>query len=144
MKEMEAKRAIYGTRSEVWLDGDKIAEATACKATLTADKVEVKMAMHQSKGYKQVGYTGKGSIKLHKVSSYFIKKIAPSIKEGKQCEFTIISKLADPDAYGVERVALYKVQFDSVDLINWEVGKLGEESYNFTFEDYDMLDEIDA
>ena len=33
--------------------------------------------------------------------------------------------------------------FDSVDLINWAVGKIGEESYTFTFEDFDTLDEID-
>ena len=144
MDAMEAKQVMYGTRSELWLEGDKIAEATECKATLTADKLEVKMAGHMTKGYKVVGYTGKGSLKLHKVSSYFIEKLAPGIKEGRQVEFTIISKVNDPDAVGAERVALYHCVFDSVDLVNWSVGKLGEESYNFTFQDYDVLDSADA
>lgn len=144
MENMEAKQAIYGTFGEMWIDGDKIAEVTQLKATMTADKIEVKMSRHMSKGYKVVGYTGKGSFKVHKVSSYFIEKLAPSIKEGKQVTCTIVSKLADPDAVGTERVALTGVLVDSVDLVNWSVGKIGEESYNFTFTDYDLLDSADA
>lgn len=143
MKDIEARSVIYGTFGELWIDGDKIAEVEEVKATLTSDKIEVKMAMHMTKGYKVVGYTGKGSVKLHKVSSYFIKKLAPSIKAGRQVSCTLISKVSDPDAVGTERVALTGVIFDSVDLINWSVGKLGEESYNFTFQDYELLDSAD-
>ena len=144
MNDIQAKRVIYGTFGELWVDGEKLAEVEEVKATLMADKVEVKMAMHMTKGYKVVGYTGKGSVKLHKVSSYFIKKLAPSIVKGKQVECTLISKVSDPDAVGVERVALTGVIFDSVDLINWSVGKLGEESYDFTFQNYSLLDEANA
>lgn len=144
MKNMEAKKVMYGTFGSMWIDGDEIAEVEELKATLSADKVEIKMVGHMSKGYKVTGYTGKGSFKVHKVSSYFIKKLAPSIKAGKQVEFTITSKVSDPDAVGTERVALKHVMIDSVDLVNWSVGKVGEESYNFTFEDYDMLDSADA
>ena len=144
MDSMESKQVMYGTWADLWIDGDHIAEVEDCKATMTADKIEVKMARKMGKGYKSTGYTGKGSFKVHKVSSYFIKKLAPSIKKGKQVLFTLVSKLDDPDAVGAERVALYNCMVDSVDLINWSVGKLGEESYNFTFEDYDMLDSADA
>ena len=66
-----------------------------------------------------------------------------AIKEGKQVKFTLISKLDDPNALGAERIALYGVMFDAVDLINWELGKVGEEDQNFTFEDFDLLDLID-
>lgn len=144
MENMEAKKVMYGTYGDMWIDGDKIAEVEELKATLSADKVEVKMAGHMTKGYKVVGYTGKGSFKVHKVSSYFIKKLAPSIKQGKQVTCTIISKVADPDSVGTERVSITGVLIDSVDLVNWSIGKIGEESYNFTFEDYDLLDEADA
>lgn len=141
MENVEASKVMYGTFTDLWLDGYKIGEATECKATLAADKLEVKLARHMGKCYKVVGYTGKGSLKMHKVSSYMIKKLAPSIKQGKQVLVELVSKVADPDAIGTERVALHNVLFDSVDLINWGVGKLGEEDYNFTFEDYDLLDE---
>lgn len=144
MENMEAKKVMYGTYGDMWIDGDKIAEVEELKATLSADKVEVKMAGYMTKGYKVVGYTGKGSFKVHKVSSYFIKKLAPSIKQGKQVTCTIISKVADPDSVGTERVSITGVLIDSVDLVNWSIGKIGEESYNFTFEDYDLLDEADA
>lgn len=144
MKEMESKQVVYGTFGSMWIDGYEIAEIQELKATLSADKVEVKIARKMSKGYKVTGYTGKGSFKVHKVSSYFIKKLAPSIKEGKQVLCTIISKVEDPDALGTERVALYNCLIDSVDLINWSVGKLGEESYNFSFEDFSILDEING
>lgn len=142
MDSMESKQVAYGTYGEMWIDGNKIAEVESLKATLSADKVEIKMSRHMAKGYKVTGYTGKGSFKVHKVSSYFIKKLAPSIKEGRQVTCTIISKLDDPDAIGTERVALYGCIIDSVDLVNWELGKVGEESYNFTFEDYDLLDSM--
>lgn len=144
MENMQAKSVFYGTYGEMWIDSDKIAEVEELKATLSGDKVEIKMSKHMSKGYKVTGYTGKGSFKVHKTSSYFIKKLSPSIKEGKQVTCTIISKLADPDAVGTERIALYNVLIDSVDLINWAVGKVGEESYNFTFDDYEILDSADA
>lgn len=144
MKEIESKQIIYGTYGSMWIDGYELAEIEELKATLSADKVEVKIARKMSKGYKVTGYTGKGNFKVHKVSSYFIKKLAPSIKEGKQVTCTIISKVDDPDALGVERIALYNCLIDSVDLINWSVGKVGEESYNFTFEDFSILDQIDA
>lgn len=141
---MESKRVIYGTYGQMWIDGDEVAEVEELKATLSADKVEVKMVGHMNKGYKVTGYTGKGSFKVHKVSSYFIKKLAPSIKQGKQVTCTIVSKLQDPDAVGTERVVLKNVLIDSVDLVNWSVGKIGEESYDFTFEDYELLDSADA
>lgn len=144
MKEMESKQVVYGTFGSMWIDGYEIAEIQELKATLSADKVEVKIARKMSKGYKVTGYTGKGSFKVHKVSSYFIKKLAPSIKEGKQVLCTIISKVEDPDALGTERIALYNCLIDSVDLVNWSVGKLGEESYNFSFEDFGILDEING
>ncbi len=144
MKNMESKRVIYGTYGQMWIDGDEVAEVEELKATLSADKVEVKMVGHMNKGYKVTGYTGKGSFKVHKVSSYFIKKLAPSIKQGKQVTCTIVSKLQDPDAVGTERVVLKNVLIDSVDLVNWSVGKIGEESYDFTFEDYELLDSADA
>ena len=58
--------------------------------------------------------------------------------------FTLISEVNDQDAVGNERIELYRCSVDSVDLINWAVGKLSEEEYNFTFEDYNMTDSAAA
>ena len=138
MQHIEAAQVIYGSRGMIWIDGEMIAEILEMQATLTAEKIDVKRARIMTKGYKVVGFEGKGKFKVHKVSSYFIEKLAPSIKAGRQVLFTIVSELDDPDAIGVEEVVLYRCQVDSVDLINWKVGSLGEEEYNFTFEDYEL------
>lgn len=137
---IEAKKVMYGSDGEVWVDGDYMAEVEACKATITYDKIEIKMVKHKGHGYKNTGWTGKGSVKFHHVDSYFVKKYAASAKEGRQVPVTIISKMSDPDAVGEERIALKNVLFDSFDLVNWEVGKPCEDSYNFTFDDYEVLD----
>lgn len=140
MEAMEAKKVMYGSDGEVWLDGDYMAQVEALKATITYDKIEVKMVKHKGHGYKSTGWTGKGTLKMHHVDSYFVKKYAAAAKEGRQLPITIISKVSDKDAVGEERIALKNVLLDGFSLIDWEVGKLGEDSVNFTFDDYDILD----
>lgn len=144
MQDMQSKRVFFGTFGEMWLDGEKLGEVEELKATIKATKLEVKMSRHLGKAYKVVGWEGSGSFKLHKVSSFMIEKLAPNLKEGKQVLVNIVSKMSDPDAVGTERVSLKNCLIDSVDLVNWSVGKLSEESYNFTFEDYDVLQSADA
>ena len=143
MHEVDAQNVVYGSYGQIWLDGDEIAEIISCKATLTAQKTAIKRSRHLVDAYKTTGYEAKGALKVHKVNSYLIKKLAPAIKAGKQVKFTLVSKLDDPNALGAERIALYGVLFDAVDLINWELGKVGEESQNFTCEDFELLDLID-
>ena len=91
-------------------------------------------------GKKLVGMEGKGETKLKKVSSYIMKKMSDMLKSGKTPSFTIITKLDDPDAIGAERVALYGCKFDKMILADWERKKMSEESYSFTFENWELLD----
>ena len=129
MNSMEAKRVMNGKYADLYIDGDLMAEATAFKAEVTLTKEEVKMLRHVGKGYKVTGYDCKGQLKLHKVSSYMIRKMNDNIKAGRQTVVTIVSVLDDKDA-----------TFDSLILADWEVDKMGEESYSFTFSDWDLLD----
>ena len=61
-------------------------------------------------------------------------------KAGKQTVVTIVSVLDDKDAIGSERIVIKDATFDSLILADWEVDKMGEESYSFTFSDWDLLD----
>lgn len=131
MHEVDTQRVVYGSYGQLWLDGDGIAEIISCKATLTAQKTAIKRSRHLVDGYKTTGYEAKGSIKLHKVSSYLIKKLAPAIKEGKQVKFTLISKLDDPNSLGAERIALYGVMFDAVDQLGTGQGRRGRPELHF-------------
>ena len=142
MKSHAPERVISGTHGEMWIDGDYMAEVTSCEAKLTLKKQPVTQVKVMGEGQKIMGAEGKGSFKLNKVSSYMTLKVASKLKEGKTVSSTIISKLDDPDAFGAERIMLKNCVFDEVTLVDWEAGKLGEESHAFTFNDFELLDTI--
>lgn len=144
MKSYEAQRVINGTFGEVWVNDDYMAEATALQAKVALEQQEVNQTGTLAKGYKVTGVDGKGTLKLNKVTSYFIKLISDSLKKGKSVSCTIISNLDDPDAFGAERIKLINCVFDELTLIDWEAKKLGEESMAFKFSDWEVLDAIEA
>ena len=139
---IDERKIINGTHGTVFLDGEEIAEVKSFQAKLEFQKEEVKVAGKMATGTKYMGYSGKGSLALHKVNSRMIKAIGQQIKEGKEPRFTIIGKLADPDSDGVERIAINNVSFDDLTLFDFEVGALGQAECPFTFTDYDFLDLI--
>lgn len=138
-----AKRIISGTWGELWLDGEYVSECYKCqiKDTYTRDKIA--MAGRLRPGYKLTSVEGTGSIGLHKVDSRMARKVGQMIKQGVDPSFTVISKLADPDAYGAERISVTGVQFDDLTLADWEVGVTGKVECPFTYEDYEFLDLIE-
>ena len=137
---MVAQQVMSGTHGELWIDGDYMAEVTEFKAEVTLEKTEVHIVKKLAKQYKVTGLECKGSIKMNKVSSYMIKKLSDSIKAGKQVVCTIISKLSDPDAIGAERIVIRDAVFDKLVLADWAAKKMGEESHDFTFSDWEPLD----
>ena len=140
MKGFEANQVFNGTFGEMWLDGDYMAETTSLKVTIEVSYESITRVRNLLDGKKKTGLEGKGEVKFHKVSSYMTKKISKTLRKNKTPSFTIISKIDDPDAIGAERIAVYGCKFDKVILADWERKKNGEESYSFTFEDWELLD----
>lgn len=143
-KEFVSNQVINGTWGEMWFDDDYVGEVEACSGKINITYEDVTRVRHLMKGKKMTATEGAGSFKLHHVRTTISKKIADSLRSGKTPSFKIISKLADPDALGAERVAFYDCKVDNAILLDWEAGKLSEESYNFTFEDWEFLDTIIA
>ena len=137
-----AKRAISGTWGEVWIDGELVAECTACQAKYTYNKETVPMCGQMVNDKKVVSVDGTGSITLNKVYSRMSEK-SDMILQGRDVRSTIITKLADPDAYGFERVAIYNVSWDDQTLADWAQGKLGTTTHPFTYTRHKYLDKID-
>lgn len=135
-----SNQVFNGAYGEMWLDGDYMAETESLKAEVDLSYEPVSRPRSLTDGKKLTGIEGKGEIKLKKVNSYVTKKMSEKLKKGKSPSFTIISKIDDPDAIGAERVALYGCKFDKMILADWERKKISEESYSFTFEDWDLLD----
>lgn len=146
MKNYNPSQVLNGTYGEAWLDDEYVAEITGLEAKTSLKKTDVNMVRRLSPGQKVTGVENKGTLKMNHVTSMMKKKVAGAIKAGKTPTFTIISAISDPDAIGgqTERVKLTGVTFDEVSLVDFESGKLGEESYPFTYQDFEFLDTIDV
>lgn len=138
------KRVINGTYGELWLNGEEMGETTGLTVKIKLNTQEILQCNKFMSGEKVMGGKGEGTIKLHKVTSRMSLKIADCIKKKKFPSFTIISKLADPDALGAERVKITGVIFNELTLADWEAGKNGEQSYPFSFTDFDFIDKIET
>lgn len=139
----EAKHAMSGSWGEWILDGEKVAEATGLKLEVQMDFKDVPMCGTLAKQQKPSGWSGKGSVTMQKINSRMALLLAEKLKNGETPEFVGISKLDDPDALGAERVVVRGVKFDSLLLADWSAGNVGEETYSFTFTDYDFLDTVE-
>ena len=141
---VEAKRICNGTFGEAWVDDELFGECYKAQAKVELSKEEIKQCGTWFTDNKVVGCKGTGSLTLYKVNTRLANKISEAINNKKDVRFTVISKLADPDAYGSERVALYGVSFDDLTLFDWEAQKPAESEHPFTFTSYKYLDQING
>ena len=137
------EKTINGTFGSLWVDDYFMSEVTGLQAKINLEKTEVNQTGTLAKGYKVTGIDCKGTIKLNKVTSYFIQKLSDNLKAGKTTTCTIISLLDDPDSSGQERIKLTGCTFDELTLADWEAKKLGEESVPFSFTGWEILDAIE-
>ena len=139
---LDATKIINGTHGQVFLGDDEVAEMKAFQAKLEFQKEEIKIAGQMATDTKLMGYSGKGSLQLHKVNSRMVKALLSQIKAGKDPRFTLIGKLADPNSNGAERIAIKNVSFDDLTLFDFEVGAVGQVECPFTFTDMEAIDLI--
>lgn len=138
MDSYNPEQVMIGTQGELWIDGEYIAEVTSFKAKVKLVKEKVDQVKKMFTGYKPTGYEGSGTIKLNHVSSFFINKMSDNMKAAKQTKCTLVVKLDDPDAIGSERITIYDATFDEMTLMDWTAKKLAEDSYDFTFTNYEI------
>jgi hypothetical protein len=135
-------QVISGTFGKVWWDGELVFEAKGLEASIEMQMEAVKQAGQLADGQKMLGYSGTGTLRLHKVFSRALRKLTASIKQGINPEFTLVSELNDPAAFGAERVILKGVQFTTLPLANWELGAMGEQELPFAFTDWEPVSTI--
>lgn len=142
-KIIRPERVLNGTYSTLWIDDEEMAEALGLEAKVSLEKTEVNQVGTLAKGYKITGTDGKGTIKMNKISSFFIQKLSDNLKAGKTTTCIIRSKLADPDSVGEEDLTLFGCTFDELTLADWEAKKLLDESIPFSFTDWEITSTID-
>lgn len=142
-KVIKPERVLNGTFATLWIDDEEMAEALGLEAKVSLEKAEINQVGTLAKGYKTTGVDGKGTVKLNKISSFFIQKLSDNLKQGKTTTCVIRTKLADPDSTGEEDLTLFGCTFDELSLADWEARKILEESIPFSFTDWEIISTID-
>lgn len=140
---MKAKQVINGTWGEAWIDGSQLASIEALEAIIEFEHEDINQPRKLSTGKKMVGWEGSGTLSFKHINSQFIILMRDDLKEGKQTEVDIITKLDDPDALGAERMHFKNVTFEDLPLANWEAKSPGELEVSFFFDDWEPLDLIE-
>lgn len=134
-------RVISGTWGQVWVDGELWAELSAAQAKYSYNKSDVNVCGQMETDTKVTAVKGTGSITVNKVYTRNISR-SDQLVVGKDVRATIVMALADPDAYGAERVALYNCSFDDETIMDFTAGSPGKTTHPFTFTKREWLDRI--
>lgn len=142
-RQMQANRVINGTFGRLWWDEELLANTKSFEAKTTLNWEPVNISEDLGEHQKYMGYSGAGTITLHKIDSLAASKLADAIQSGNMPEGKLVSRLADPASYGHERVELTGVTFDELTLIKWANKEIGEEELPFKFSGFRFLDKIE-
>lgn len=144
MPKVKSNRQINGTFGAVWVNGEKWLDIESFEAKVTLNFEDVNMAEDLATHKKLTGWSGEGSMTVKKVYSRGAALMASATKSGQVPDINIVGKLADPDAFGAERVSISEVTFNEFMLLKFEQKALGTEDLPFNFADYDLIDSISA
>jgi len=144
MAKLKGNKQINGTFGSMWVNNEKWLDVETFEAKVTINFEDVNMAEDLATHKKMTGWAGEGSTTVKKVYSRGANLMANAVKTGIMPEISMVGKLADPDAYGAERVSISEVTFNEFMLLKFEQKTLGTEELPFNFADYDLIDSITA
>lgn len=137
-------KQIRGSFCSAWLNNEKLAEAKSAEAKVTINTEELDVNGQLGKEHRYMGFSGSGTLELHKVNSRIARLYAEGAKSGQLPEVKLDIVVTDPDVVGAQRCVLYGVVFDEFDLGSWENGTVLSESVPFKFADYEYLELIEG
>lgn len=141
---IRGNKVINGTFGAVWVNGEKWMDVESFEAKVAVDYEDVNQAEDLATHKKMTGWNGEGTLTVKKVYSRGAALMANAVKTGILPEVGLVGKLADPDAFGSERVAINDVTFNEFTLMSFEQKTLATEELPFNFADYDPIDLITA
>ena len=131
---LDASRVILGTYGQMFIDGVWQTNINHLEAKVASQKRELNLSGDDWVRHKMGPKKGTGTMNGFKVTSDMLQR--------GFSKFELVSKLADPESYGHERVRLKNVMVDELQLANWTSGEEVKEEIPFTFEGYELLDPI--
>ena len=145
MSGLSANRVLSGSFAEVWVDGSRIAEASAIQLTVKILRSDVQIGMDVDS--KITGWRGEGQLRLRQVFSRFFD-IVEGAGQGRDIRVTITTALKDPDSSNgeEERYSVDNVAFTELPFMNYKMGEVNQQKLPFTFRPSDLqcLDSIQA
>lgn len=148
MKTLRASDIPAGSEAVAYIEVDGVVEeffyAKSIEANAELNKSEVKVMGKRGVQNKATGWTGSGSMTIYYVTSMFRKMLLKYAKEGVLPAFKMIVTNEDKGtSIGKQTVVLYDCVIDSVNLVKFDVESDAlDEDMDFTFSDFDILDEF--
>lgn len=144
-EKVRGNKTLSGTWAEVWIDGDKIFEASKIELKVSVNREDVQLDLDVDS--KMTGLKGEFTLTVKKVYSRYAS-VFEELKKGVDKRVQIIAKLQDPDAVRgqIERYAADNCWFNELPMVSYEKGGIIEEevSGGFTPTDMQNLDRISA
>jgi hypothetical protein len=140
LKKMKANQVVNGSFGSLWIDNEKLSNIKSFEAKVELNYEEVNIAEDLGTHQKLMGYAGSGTMTLHKVDSFVLKKMKDGLAKGIIPEIMMVAKVEDPASIGAERVQLNEVTFDEFTLMKFEQKTIGEEEVPFKFASFTPLD----
>ena len=145
MSGLSANRVLSGSFAEVWVDGSRIAEASAIQLTVKLIRSDVQIGMDVDS--KITGWRGEGQLRLRQVFSRFFEMVE-NAAQGRDVRVTITTALKDPDSVDglEERYSVSNVAFTELPFIDYKMGQVNQQKLPFTFRPSDLqrLDAIEV
>lgn len=141
-KKLKGSKVINGTYGHCVIDGEEISACKALQAKYDVDVEDILLPDQFAVDHVPTKANGKGSVTLYKIDSYFHKLVGEKLKKGEPTEFSIVTQLKDPKAFGSEAIAIENVYFTDLTIADWERGKNGEIEAPFVFGNYEPIDLI--
>ncbi|MEK3975509.1 phage tail tube protein [Psychrobacillus sp. FSL K6-1267] len=139
---MQAEKVMSGSYGYMYHEGEWMTNITQAQASVAINKEEVPRAGTRWIGDKAMSVKGTGSMTGYKMTPTLNKRIGQFLDDKSPMFVTeLIMKLDDPDSPETkQRVRLKGVQFDVVNIMQYEVGTIVTEETPFTFSGREYLD----
>lgn len=140
---LDSTRVINGSFGKVYHEGQWLTNFNKAQLTSDITMEKVKRAGSRTVGNKPTIIENSGTITGYKITSELIQRISAIKNDSSKAFVTELNlKLDDPDAYGYERIRVKGVQFNKIDIMNFEHGALVEQELPFVFDDFEFLNAI--
>lgn len=136
-------RVMNGTYGKCFFNNDFLAECNKCSVKVTVNHSDVNQCGTLVTGQKVTGVQISVEVTLLHIRSYSVRKVLNALNEGKEIEFTVMSELNDPNAYGPERYKISGLTLNELPIADWESGKLGEITLSGNATGIEVIDTAD-